>query len=118
MHNIIPKPVMVTETGDLFTLTGDANICVEPGTAEMTGLGQYLAEKLRPATGYPIRVLERSGSPTKGDICLSTVGADPGLGGEGYEITITRHAVNLSAHQPAGVFRGIHRPSGNCCPFL
>jgi hexosaminidase len=107
MHNIIPKPVMATESGDLFTLTNATDVCVEPGPAEMSGLAEYLAEKLRPATGYPLRVLDGSGLRTKGNIVLTTLEAASDLGNEGYEISITPDSVNLSAQQPAGIFRGI-----------
>jgi hexosaminidase len=107
MHNIIPKPVLITETGDLFTITKDTNICVEPGTAEMTALGQYLAERLSPVTGYPLQILESSGQPKPGDICLTAMETDPNLGEEGYDLAISSTALKLSACQAAGIFWGI-----------
>jgi hexosaminidase len=107
MHNIIPKPVMAAESGDLFTLTNATDICIEPDTAEMSGLAQYLAEKLRPATGYPLRVSDKSELPKKGNIILTTLKAGTDLGNEGYQLSITTDSVKLSAHWPAGIFRGI-----------
>jgi hexosaminidase len=107
MSNIIPAPVLVTATGDTFTLTAAANVCVEPETAEMAGIGQYLADKLNPATGYEMRVLVAAGAPANGNIYLTTVGGDPALGSEGYELTVTPGLVTLVAPRPAGLFRGI-----------
>ena len=107
MGGIIPMPASVTATGGTFTLTATANIYVEPGTAEMTAIGQYLADKLNPATGYGMQVLTATGAPTEGSIYLTTVGGDPALGEEGYELTVTQDLVTLVAYQPAGLFRGI-----------
>ena len=107
MSNLIPMPVYAIATGATFSLTATANIYVEPGTAEMTGIGQYLADKLKPSTGYGLQVLTAAGAPQNGNIYLTTVGGDPALGEEGYELTITQAVVNLVAYQPAGLFRGI-----------
>jgi len=107
LDHVIPKPVSVTTTGGTFTLTAGAQIYVEPGTAELTGIGQYLADKLNPSTGYEMQVLPAAGVPAPGNIYLTTVGGDPALGEEGYELTITQDRVTLVAYQPAGLFRGL-----------
>ncbi|MDR3574508.1 MAG: beta-N-acetylhexosaminidase [Anaerolineaceae bacterium] len=107
MLNIIPKPVLVTETGDLFTLTDKTNICIQSGAAEMAALAQYLAERLRPATGYPLPVVVGGETQQDGNIYLTTAGTDPALAGEGYELTIAHTALTLAAHQAAGIFYGI-----------
>src|SRR5215213_3522008 len=44
--NLIPMPVSVTSTGGNFLLPSTADIYVEPGTTELTAIGQYLADKL------------------------------------------------------------------------
>ena len=107
MGNIIPMPVSVTSTGGSFILPGTADIYVEPGTAELTAIGQYLADKLNPSTGYGLQVLTTIGTPPNGNIYLTTVGADPTLGDEGYQLTITTNLVTLVAFKPAGLFRGV-----------
>jgi hexosaminidase len=106
MNNVIPKPVSVTSAEGQFMITESTNIYVEAGSDEAMAIGQYLAEKLRSATGYPLQVLEASGADG-GDIHLDTTGADPLLGEEGYELSIASDLVTLTAHQPAGLFRGI-----------
>ena len=45
--NIIPMPVSITSTGGSFVLPSTADIYVEPGTAELTAIGQYLAEQIK-----------------------------------------------------------------------
>jgi len=42
--NIIPMPVSITSTGGSFVLPNTADIYMEPGTAELTAIGQYLAD--------------------------------------------------------------------------
>ena len=54
--NIIPMPVSITSAGGSFVLPSTADIYVEPGTAELTAIGQYLADKLNPSTGYGLQV--------------------------------------------------------------
>ena len=57
--------------------------------------------------GGCIAVRPYEGGTEKGSIYLTTVGGDPGLGEEGYELTITPEMVTLTALQPAGLFRGV-----------
>jgi len=105
--NIIPMPVSITSTGGSFVLPSTADIYVEPGTAELTAIGQYLADKLNPSTGYGLQVLTTNGAPANGNIYLTTVGGDPTLGDEGYRLTVTTNLVTVVAYKPAGLFRGI-----------
>src|SRR5689334_14843779 len=105
--NIIPMPVSITSGGGSFVLPSTADIYVEPGTTELTAIGQYLAGKLNPSTGYGLQVLTTTGAPPNGNIYLTTAGGDPTLGDEGYQLTVTANLVTLVAYKPTGLFRGI-----------
>ena len=107
LGNIIPMPVSITSTGGSFVLPATVDIYVEPGTAELTAIGQYLADKLNPSTGYGIQVLTTTGAPSSGNIYLTTVGGDPTLGDEGYQLTVTSGLVTVVAYKPAGLFRSL-----------
>ena len=107
LKQLLPMPVSVTPSDGSFALVSGAGIFVEPGTPEMLAIGQYLAEKLKPATGYPLPVASTTGAPCAGNLYLTSNGADASLGAEGYELTIDSHIVRLSAPQPAGLFRGV-----------
>ena len=108
MENLIPLPVSVEPAGGQFTLTADTAIFVEPGTPELAAIGQYLADKLKPATGYKLPVAGATGTPAKGSIFFTTVAAaGPAQGEEGYTLTITPDLVRLQAYKPAGLFRGL-----------
>ena len=107
LGNIIPMPVSITSTGGSFVLPSTADIYVEPGTTELIAIGQYLADKLNPSTGYGIQVLTTIGAPPNGNIYLTTAGGDPSLGEEGYQLSVTSSLVTVTAYKPAGLFRGL-----------
>ncbi len=102
---LIPKPVTVTATGGRFSLTDDSNIYVSAD--DLTGVGQYLADKLNPSTGFDLKVSVSSEEPESGNIYLTTSNADAQLGDEGYELIIAEDLVKVSAPKPAGLFHGI-----------
>ncbi len=104
---LIPRPVSFTSTPGFFNLTAATAITVDPSTPELQSIGEYLAAHVRPATGFPLPVQASSGKPGKGQIALTTQGADETLGEEGYSLTITSDAVILSAPHPAGLFYGV-----------
>src|SRR6185436_2483965 len=107
IQNIIPIPVSVTSSGGTFSLPGTAAIYVNPGTSEMLAIGQYLADKLNPSTGYGLTVIGTTSTPPNGNIYLTTVGGSSALGTEGYDLTVTTNLVTLQAFQPTGLFRGL-----------
>ena len=107
IQNIIPMPVSITSGGGTFTLPGSADIYVNPATTELLAIGQYLADKLNPSTGYGLTVIGTTSAPPSGNIYITTVDGDPTLGAEGYLLTVASDSVTLSAFQPAGLFRGL-----------
>jgi hexosaminidase len=106
LGNVVPLPVMSTLGTGAFALASTAGIYVEPGTPEMLAIGQFLADKLGPATGYALSVAATTGAPCAGNLYLTTAGGDATLGTEGYSLTIDPKLVRLSAPQTAGIFMG------------
>jgi len=107
MENVIPRPVSVTPAGGTFFLTAGTGIYVDPGNDQLTAIGQYLADHLKPSTGFALLVQPAAGAPASGNIYLTLKGADAQLGAEGYRLTITPDLVTVAANQPAGLFYGI-----------
>ncbi len=107
MSQLVPMPVSVQPKDGSFALSANAGIYVEPATPEMLALGQYLAQKLKPATGYSLPVASTVGAPCAGNLYLTTANADATLGTEGYELDVSPMLVRLSAPAPAGLFRGV-----------
>ena len=107
MNTVIPKPVAVSAAGGIFTITAATQIYVAPETDPLIAIGHYLAERLRPATGYALPVLAANAAPPAGQIYLTTVGSDLALGDEGYQLTIAPDGVRIAAAGPAGLFYGV-----------
>jgi hexosaminidase len=105
--NFIPLPVSVEATGDVFELTKATSILVDGESEEVLRIGEYLGNKLRPSTGFDLKVSSAKGEPGNGNIFLTTVDADSTLGDEGYELIITEDLLTVAAPNPAGLFRGI-----------
>ncbi len=107
MNHLIPKPVLLQPATGAFALNADTRIYVDPPSAEVMAIGEYLATKLRASTGYALAVLPKPDRPGGGHIVLSVTDGDLALGEERYELTITPDQVTLSAVQPVGLFRGV-----------
>ena len=106
-ESIIPKPLSITATGDYFCLGKKADIYVQGETEELKQVARYLAEKLRPATGFPLEVKTTVEAPGKGNIFLTLSGTDASLGDEGYKLTITKKLITLAANKAGGLFNGM-----------
>jgi hexosaminidase len=105
--SLIPRPVSITSTVGCFKVKANTGIYIQGESAELKQIGNYLSERLKPATGYSFEVKSVSEAPESGNIFLSLAGADPKLGDEGYELIITKSMLKLTANKPAGLFRGI-----------
>jgi len=105
LGRIVPAPVKVTpRPGTAYTLTANARIQTQPGSADARKVGEYAAELLRPATGYRLPV---SSGVTPRGVTLLLVGADHRVGKEGYQLDVTPWGVVIRARAAAGLFAGV-----------
>lgn len=105
--SIIPRPVSVTPSEGIFRLTNHTDIYIQEENEALMKVGQYLADKLRPSTGFDTQVKAPVKKPGKGDIVLALEENNQELGEEGYEMVIGEKNVRLTACRPAGLFYGI-----------
>lgn len=103
-ENIIPKPVAVTATTKVFEITDGTTITIRQD-AGLDFVGNYLAEVLRPATGFAFGVTASADAPAKG--IFLELASDETLGDEGYAIDINEKLLRITANKPAGIFYGI-----------
>lgn len=106
-ENVIPKPLSMVPAGGNFELTNQTAICVPEGSEDLMKIGQYLADKLKPGTGLGLEVKATGETPASGNIYLELNEKDTELGDEGYELSINKEMVRLTAEKPAGLFHGI-----------
>lgn len=103
-ENIIPNPVSASMSGNTFTLTDDSRIVVAGSDNGVENVANFLAGKLRPATGFdlPVSNAEKAG---KGTVLLSLT-EDKELGEEGYELEVEEDQIRITANSAVGLFWG------------
>ncbi|MBX7125715.1 MAG: beta-N-acetylhexosaminidase [Cyclobacteriaceae bacterium] len=101
-ESVIPKPASAVPAGGIFELTSDAQIITDEANK---AAAEYLAERLRPATGFALPVVVGDGSESVHAIVYTT-SSDASLGNEGYELSVADKGVRISAAAPAGAFYG------------
>ena len=103
---VIPLPERVETRAGSFNLRASSSI-----QADLAGSGaaQFLARRLRTATGWPLELRTGATGTTeaKSSIVMTTNGSRADLGPEGYQLTITSEQVRLSAPTAAGLFYGV-----------
>ncbi|MDB6109192.1 MAG: hexosaminidase [Pedosphaera sp.] len=113
---IIPMPQKLERHEGVFefrTGTRILGLRVESGTkivadVDSNAAGHYLAAQLRRSTGHRVQVRAMEpGGAVKGDILLTTQGANPALGPEGYELSVAPDAVVIRAPNGGGLFYGV-----------
>jgi hexosaminidase len=105
IDSIIPKPKEATSTGKKFELKETTGIFIESGSNEELETANYLASKLRTATGFKILVNSTS-KPEEGSIVLAKTQGEHGTG-EDYELAVSEDQVRLSSTTSEGLFRGV-----------
>lgn len=110
VNNIIPKPLNYESGEGAFTLTKNSSIYVkgntEEETEEIVKIAEFLKEKLKPSTGFDLKIVKGNNVPS-GSIYLTTVGANKDKGNEGYEVITTPENVKIIGYKPEGIFRGV-----------
>jgi len=102
---VVPQPVtLALAGGDAFTLSSSTSIVFDAGNAEVIRVANQLASLLRPATAFAVPI--SSTGAGAGAIALR-LASDAALGGEGYQLTVSRDSVRISASTPAGLFYGV-----------
>ena len=101
--SLIPQPQKLEVRSGVFKLTARTRILAGAASRET---GEYLAARLRPASGYGLKV-ETGERVSKEDILLTTREAKSTLGPEGYELAVTEDGIVLRAPSAAGLFYGV-----------
>ncbi|TPQ23019.1 beta-N-acetylhexosaminidase [Streptomyces sporangiiformans] len=103
LGQVVPAPASVDAGGSPYRITSGTRIRVDD-SPEVRRIGSYLADVLRPSTGYRLPVTDDAG---RDGIRLRLTRGDAGLGEEGYRLQSGRQAVTITARKPAGLFHGV-----------
>ncbi len=101
-ESVIPKPVSAQTDRGVFILSKDASISVDAGNAEEKNIAIQLAEKLKPATGFELKIEEGN----KDAAIVLSLTNDTSLGNEGYNLAVTEKQIQISASKAAGLYFG------------
>ncbi|MDY7395452.1 beta-N-acetylhexosaminidase [Aureibaculum sp. 2210JD6-5] len=102
-QQVIPKPVSVNATGSSFEI--NSNTAVHYQSEDLKPIANYLAEMLRPVTGFEIPVKVMESKPSSDHIFLTLT--DSISSGEGYELETKENGIIIRANKPAGIFYGV-----------
>ncbi|HZN76529.1 MAG TPA: beta-N-acetylhexosaminidase [Micromonosporaceae bacterium] len=104
LFDVVPAPAVVEPAPGSFTLQVSARIRVSP---RAEGVASYLADVLRPSTGFALPVVQLEDGDRDGDILLVLGEADPRTGRHGYELMVTGRLLVIRAEEPVGLFAGV-----------
>ncbi|WP_055490130.1 beta-N-acetylhexosaminidase [Streptomyces sp. TP-A0356] len=100
LGRVVPAPASVDAGGAPYEITRATRIRVDDARAARR-VGEYLADVLRPSTGYGLPVTTQG----TGGIRLR-LGSGP-FGAEGYRLDSGAEGVTITAGKPAGLFHGV-----------
>ncbi|MFI5807588.1 beta-N-acetylhexosaminidase [Streptomyces sp. NPDC051561] len=104
LGQVIPAPASVKAGGPAYTLNHKTSIRVEGHSSEAKKVAAYLADVLRPSTGYELPVTSRG---SRDAITLELGSRDKSLGDEGYRLQSGKRGVTITARKAAGLFNGV-----------
>ncbi|MFJ5894890.1 beta-N-acetylhexosaminidase [Streptomyces sp. NPDC093064] len=100
LGQVVPAPASVRAGGSPYRITAGTHIRVD-GSRGARQVGEYLADVLRPSTGYRLPLT------TQGDGGIRLRLAKGSYGAEGYRLDSAASGVTITAGEPAGLFHGV-----------
>ena len=106
---LIPQPVSVETQPGTFRLHSSTAIVVPHGAPELRQAAGYLANVLAAPTGWPLKISASArGSARRDAIMLALTAPAPAPANpDGYDLSVTPHAIRIQSPTPAGLFYGI-----------
>lgn len=104
---LVPLPLSLSVSAGRFELSGATTIAAQASSEAAQDVGRLLAAVLARGLGRePGQELVVGSAALRDTILLTTAGADPALGAEGYTLDVTSSSIVVRAPHAAGLFRG------------
>lgn len=107
--SIIPNPVeLITDPAAVsyFSITGKTVIYINSSDPDLKKIAHYLADIIKPASGFELKVVQSDSPMSKGNIYFKLI-ENPELHKEGYKLAVTQNNIVLEASKPSGLFYGV-----------
>jgi hexosaminidase len=104
--SIIPVPANMQMREGAYTLSEASTLNVSGNQSAATKVATYFADKVKPATGFNLKINNASLSDNGITLALNAQ-ADNALGAEGYSLDVSAGKIILKANTPAGLFYGV-----------
>jgi hexosaminidase len=105
--SIMPRPANMEIGKGSFLVVPKTIIVLDSQLGEAPQVGEFLAAKLRRATGFALEIHPAAGPIPADAILLRTGDHLSGLGSEGYQLSVSKNGVKIEAAAPAGLFYGV-----------
>ncbi len=105
--NIIPAPALMEERGGYFPLNSSTEILIQPGIEKIAVIAEMFAARVNAVTGQHLTIKHIKDRRNDHGIIFEILHEADSLGDEGYILKVKNKKIELSAHQPAGLFRGM-----------
>ncbi|MCB5167862.1 beta-N-acetylhexosaminidase [Streptomyces bambusae] len=105
-ERIVPAPASTAPGGPGYTLGPGTAVRATAGSAGAKRVAELLAEAWRPVTGLPLPVSGSDAGTGRDGLRLRLDGNAGAFGEEGYRLEVDEDGAVLTAHRPAGLFRG------------
>ncbi|HEY5910052.1 MAG TPA: beta-N-acetylhexosaminidase [Verrucomicrobiae bacterium] len=104
--SLVPRPQKIEQFDGTFVLGPKTRIVADKAGA---ATGEYLAERLRKTTGFPVPVRTQANArkPARNSILLTTSQSWPVMSAEGYQLEVAPRSVVIRASSDAGLFYGV-----------
>ncbi|MEO9210352.1 MAG: beta-N-acetylhexosaminidase [Ginsengibacter sp.] len=103
---IIPQPVKVIEHEGNYILPHTIGIFLKNSQSEILKSAQEFATKIAITTGYRVSLNENSKSNSSIHLLINS-SFNKEIGNEGYQLSVNKNGIHISANKPAGLFYGL-----------
>ncbi len=104
---ITPTPVSMEERGGYYEMSASTTILVQPGNADVLHIANMFNDQFTLVSGIKLETKEIENRRKDQGIIFELLPDADSLGNEGYLLNVKNWKIELSAHQPTGLFRGL-----------
>ncbi len=105
--NITPAPLSLEERGGYYEITPGSIVFVQPGNDEVKKIASAFIQRFEASTANNLEIEDIEDRRKDRGIIFELLPQADSLGDEGYILKVKNKKIELSAYQPAGLFRGL-----------